>query len=114
MAITFNELLAMMPQLILVVGGLLVLSSQMLLKQEGRTRTTGAIALATVLVTLVVVVFGLSDATGSKTVLPRAFLGTDAVSAINNSFRYSAFSANALVVILSLAAGVLLLMRVVL
>ncbi len=114
MAITLNELLVMLPQLILVVGGLLVLCTQMLLKHEGRSRITGAIALATVLVALVVVVFGLSDATGSKTVLPRAFLGTDTVSAINNSFRYSSFSANALVVILSLAAGVLLLMRVVL
>lgn len=114
MAITLNELLAMMPQLILVTGGLLVLTSQMLLKQEGRARTTGTIALATVIVALIVVVAGLSDATGSKTVLPRAFLGTDTVSAINNSFRYSSFSANALVVLLSLAAGVLLLMRVVL
>lgn len=114
MAIALNELLAMMPQLILVVGGLLVLTSQMLLKQDGRSRTTGTIALATVSVALIVVVAGLSDATGSKTVLPRAFLGTDTVTAINNSFRYSSFSANALVVILSLAAGVLLLMRVVL
>ncbi|GAB4429687.1 MAG: NADH-quinone oxidoreductase subunit NuoN [Turneriella sp.] len=114
MAITLNELLAMMPQLILVTGGLLVLTSQMLLKRDGRSRTAGAIAMATVIVALIVVVAGLSDATGSKTVLPRAFLGTDTVSAINNTFRYSAFSANALVVILTLAAGVLLLMRVVL
>jgi len=113
MAIALHELLAMMPHLILVAGGLLVLTAQMLLKEQGRPRVTGAIALATVVIALVVVVFGLSDETGSKTVLPRAFLGVDAVSAINNSFRYSAFSANALVVILSLAAGVLLLMRVV-
>jgi NADH-quinone oxidoreductase subunit N len=114
MAIALSELLAMMPQLILVGGGLLVLISQMLLRQDGRARTTVVIALATVSVALIVVVAGLSDATGSKTVLPRAFLGTDTVTAINSSFRYTSFSANALVVILSLAAGVLLLMRAVL
>lgn len=114
MALTLNDLLAMTPQLILVSGGLLVLVAQMLLRRDGRGGTTGAIAAGAIVLALTVVVAGLSDGANTRTLLPRAFMGFDTVSAINNSFRYSAYSANALVLLLSLAAGVLVLMRTVL
>lgn len=111
MNITLNELLAMAPQLILVCGGLLVLLAQITLKKEGRNRTTFSIASMTVLIAFIVVIFGLSDASGTKTLLPRAFFGADAVLAFNNSFRYSTYSGNVLVLLLALALGVLALMR---
>lgn len=111
MSITINELLAMTPHLILVSGGLLALVAQIVLKKEGRVRTTFSIAALTILIALVVVLFGLSDAAGTKTVLPRAFYGADAVAALGSSFRYSTYSGNALVLLLALALGVLALMR---
>jgi NADH-quinone oxidoreductase subunit N len=58
-----------------------------------------------------VVTFGLSDAAGQVTVLPRAFLGSDTVAAINNTVRYTAYSANSILLLISLAIVALLMMR---
>ncbi len=111
MAISINELLSMAPQLLLVFGGLGVLVSQILIRTTGGARVAWNLTLITLLATATVVISGLSDATGSLTVLPRAFLGADTVSAINNSFRYSAFSGNGILLLVALAIVAMLFLR---
>lgn len=111
MGITLNEMLAMTPHLLLVIGGLVILSAQILLRKDGRTGIAANISVLTLVAALVVVVFGLTDASGVVTVLPRAFLGAETVTALNGSFRYSSFSGNALVIILSLALAIVLVMK---
>lgn len=93
-----NDFLSMAPQLILVIGGLSVLVAQMLLK-SGRAAIGWQITFITLASALVVVLFGLSDASGVTTVLPRAFKGTDTVPAMSGMFRYSVFSANAILLL---------------
>ncbi|MFO1471072.1 MAG: NADH-quinone oxidoreductase subunit N [Turneriella sp.] len=110
MGLQLNDFLSMAPQLILVIGGLSVLVAQMLMK-SGRAAMGWQITLITLTSALVVVLFGLSDASGVATVLPRAFKGTDVVWAMSGSFRYSVFSANAVLLLVSLALVALLLMR---
>lgn len=105
-----NDFLSMAPQLILVIGGLSVLVAQMLLK-SGRAAVGWQITFVTLASALVVVIFGLSDASGVATVLPRAFKGTDTVTAMVGMFRYSVFSANAILLLIALALAALLLMR---
>ncbi len=111
MFITLNDLLAMSPQLTLVVGGLVVLVSQILIRGNGGARVAWNLTLVTLIATAIIVTFGLSDATGKVTVLPQVFLGSDTVAAVNNSFRYSSFSANAILLFVVLAILSLLFMR---
>lgn len=111
MALALNDLLAMAPQLLLVIGGLIVLVSQILIRGNGGARVAWNLTLVTLIATATVVIFGLSDASGRATVLPRAFLGSDTVSAVNNSIRYSAYSANSILLIVFLAFIALLMMR---
>lgn len=110
MGLQLNDFLSMAPQLILVIGGLSILVAQMLLK-SGRAAIGWQISFITLASVLVVVIFGLSDASGVVTVLPRAFKGTDVVSAVAGSYRYSVFSANAILLLVALAFVALLLMR---
>lgn len=111
MSISLNELLSMTPQLLLVIGGLGVLISQILIRGKGGARVAWNLTLITLVTTATVVIFGLSDSTGSVTVLPRAFLGADTVSAMNNTFRYSSFSANGILLLVALAILALLFLR---
>lgn len=111
MLLTLNDLLAMAPQLLLVGGGLLVLTSQILIRGPGGARLAWNLTLVTLIATAIVVAFGLSDAAGKVTVLPQAFLGSDTVSAMNNTFRYTAYSANAILLFVALAILSLLFMR---
>lgn len=110
MGVQLNDFLSMAPQLIFVIGGLSILVAQMLLPR-GRAAVAWQITFITLISALVVVLFGLSDASGVSTVLPRAFKGTDTVSAMAGSFRYSVFSANAILLLTALALCALLLMR---
>ena len=105
-----NDFLSMAPQLILVSGGLCVLVAQMLLKRD-RAAVGWQITFVTLIASLIVVLFGLTDASGVATVLPRAFKGTDTVMAMAGMYRYSVFSANAILLLLALALAALLLMR---
>ncbi len=110
MTLSWNDLIAMAPQTLLVLGGLGVLISQMLLK-SGRARIAWQLTVVTLAAAILVVVVGLSDSKGVTTLLPRAFLGTDVVSAINGTYRYSVFSANAILLFLVLALVAVLFMR---
>jgi NADH:ubiquinone oxidoreductase subunit 2 (subunit N) len=111
MLLTLNDLLAMTPQLLLVVGGLVVLTSQILIRGTGGARIAWNLTLVTLIATAIVVAFGLSDAAGKVTVLPQAFLGSDSVTAVNNTFRYTTFSANAILLFVALAIVSLIFMR---
>lgn len=111
MAFGINDLLAMAPQLLLVIGGLIVLVSQILIRGTGGARVAWNLTLITLVAAATVVTFGLSDAAGQVTVLPRAFLGSDTVAAINNTVRYTAYSANSILLLISLAIVALLMMR---
>jgi|GEM_PF-2703027 len=110
MGLQLNDFFSMAPQLIFVIGGLSVLVAQMLLK-SGRTAVAWQITFLTLASSLVVVIFGLSDASGVATVLPRAFKGTDTVVAMAGTYRYSVFSANSVLLLIILALTALLLMR---
>ncbi|MFO1524887.1 MAG: NADH-quinone oxidoreductase subunit N [Turneriella sp.] len=110
MGLQLNDMFAMAPQLILVTGGLSVLVAQMLVRTR-RAAMAWQLSLITLVSAAVVVVFGLSDANGVVTVLPRAFQGVDTVSAVSGTFRYSTFSGNAVLLFVALALGTLLLMR---
>lgn len=111
MAVTLKDFFAMAPQLILVVGGLLVLVAQLTFPKNGRVGIANQITILTLILALVVVIFGLSDAKGIVTLLPRAFTGGDSISAFGGTFRYSVFSGSSIVLILSLALGAIFLMR---
>ncbi|MBS0617311.1 MAG: NADH-quinone oxidoreductase subunit N [Spirochaetes bacterium] len=106
----FKDWLSMTPQLILVVGGLGVLVSQLILKKN-RVAVAWQLSILTVLLALITVVFGLSDARGATTFLPRAFYGQDVAATVGGTYRYSAFSANALLFFLVLTFLTLLMMR---
>jgi NADH-quinone oxidoreductase subunit N len=110
MSIQWNDILAMAPQTILILGALSILVLQISLKVSSPA-LSWQLALITLGAALLVAFFGLSDMTGAQTVLPRAFSGTETVSAIHGSYKYSAFSANFLVVIICIAITALLFMQ---
>lgn len=110
MTFSWNDLFAMAPHTLVIAGGLIILVAQMLLKAQ-RARIAWQLCVLTLSAAAIVVIFGLSDATGQLTVLPRAFLGTEAVLAISGSIRYTSFSANAILLFLAIALCVIFFMR---
>lgn len=110
MILSWNDLFAMAPQLILVLGGISVLVSQMILR-SGRTRVAWQLAVLSLVLAILVAVLGLSNPEGTKTFLPRAFVSYESVSALNGMYRYSAFNANAVVLFSVLALCAVLFMR---
>jgi len=109
MAFLWNDLFAMAPQVILVAGGLAVLTAQLILR-TGQARMAWQVALLTLTGAMVVTIFGLRDANGIVTVLPRAFLGVENVSALGATYLYTAYSANAILLFLALAFAAVLIM----
>lgn len=110
MFIQASDFFAMSPQIILISGGLLILLVQMILR-SGQAKAASLIAVATLTAAGIVVVFGLSDANGMATLLPKAFLGTEVVTAFSGSYRYSVFSGNAILLILILGICAIVLGR---
>lgn len=110
MTLSWNDLFAMAPHTILILGGLGVLVSQMVLK-SGRARIAWQLTVLTLAAAIIIVTVGLKDVKGVTTLLPRAFLGVDPVSAVSSTFRYSAFSANAILLFLALGLVTVLFMR---
>ncbi|HRP68435.1 MAG TPA: proton-conducting transporter membrane subunit [Turneriella sp.] len=105
-----KDIFATLPQLVLVVGALVVLTSQLILKKH-RVRIAWQLTVLTLIVTLLLVIFGISAADGKSTLLPAAFTPFDALSAFSGSLRYSSFSANSIVVFLALALAAAFMMR---
>ncbi|MBN8221104.1 MAG: hypothetical protein J0L53_09265 [Spirochaetes bacterium] len=110
MTISWNDVFAMAPQAILVLGGIGVLVSQMILS-AGRTRVAWQLTVLTLVLTILVTTLGLSNPEGTKTFLPRAFIGYEKVQALNGSYSYSSFNANAIVLFAGLALCAVLFMR---
>lgn len=110
MMLSWNDFFAMAPHMILIVGGLGILVSQMVLK-SGRARVAWQLTVLTLSAAIMIVTVGLRDVQGVTTLLPRAFLGVDPVSAVGGTFRYSGYSANGILLFLVLALATVLFMR---
>lgn len=100
-SLQLTDIMSMAPQLILIAGGLTVMVAQLVLRRNAPA-TAWSLTVLTLVIAGLVTVAGLSDADGKLTLLPRAFLGVDTVSAFNHSFRYSVFSADAILLFIFL------------
>jgi NADH-quinone oxidoreductase subunit N len=108
-AFLWNDLFAMAPQAILIAGGLAILTAQLMLR-TGQARMAWQVGLLTLACAIVVTIFGLKDANGLVTLLPRAFLGFENASALGGNYLYTAYSANAILLFLVLSFAAVLIM----
>lgn len=109
-SLNLSDIMSMAPQLILIGGGLSVMVAQLVLRKNAPVAAWN-LTMLTLIIAGLVTVAGLSDVDGKITFLPRAFLGVDTVAAFNHSFRYSVFSADAILLLIFLLLMVVMSMR---